>query len=188
MRIYNNLSKVIMVALIPLLLAACSSNKKDLGDSDGVMIGQRDDMSGGVPAIDGTEVYDGNTLGAVDGAALPGSQQDLVNVAGDLVFFGYDSSELDSQSRTVLEAQARWLQSYPNLYITLEGHADERGTREYNLALGERRANAVRNYLIAMGVGAQRINVISYGKERPLLVGADAASWAQNRRAHTRVE
>ncbi len=137
--------------------------------------------------MDGSE-YGGNAVGGVDSTAVPGSQQDLVNNAGDLVFFGYDSADLDGQSRSVLESQARWLQTYPNLYITLEGHADERGTREYNLALGERRANATKNYLIAMGVSSSRINVLSYGKERPLLVGADTASWAQNRRAHTRVE
>ncbi len=183
----GSLSKVIMVMLVPLLLVACSSSKKDLGDSDGMMIGQ-DGMSDGTMMSDGTESYDGSTIGSVDGSAVPGSQQDLVNNAGDLVFFGYDSSELDSQSRSVLEAQARWLQNYPSLYITVEGHADERGTREYNLALGERRANAAKNYLIAMGVDSSRVNTISYGKEKPLMVGADSASWAQNRRAHTRVQ
>ncbi len=183
----NNLSKVLMIVLIPLVMTACSS-KKDLGDSNGVIVGQNTGADNGVPAIDGTQVYDGNTVGGVDSSAVPGTQQDLVNNAGDIVFFGYDSGDLDGQSRSVLDAQARWLNNYPNLYITIEGHADERGTREYNLALGERRANAAKNYLVAMGVNPQRINTISYGKEKPLLVGADSSSWAQNRRAQTRVE
>ena len=189
----GNFSKLIIIMLVPLLLVACSSNKKDLGDSDGVEIGQTGNVYDGPVISDGTQVYDGdiydgNPLGSVDSSAVPGSQQDLVNNAGDLVFFGYDSSELDSQSRSVLEAQARWLQSYPSLYITVEGHADERGTREYNLALGERRANSAKNFLVAMGVSPSRINTISYGKEKPLMVGADTSSWAQNRRAQTRVQ
>jgi len=185
----GSLSKVVMVMLVPLLLVACSSNKKDLGDSDGVIISQTDGLNTDTTTItDGTPIYDGNTLGSVDSSAVPGSQQDLVNNAGDLVFFGYDSSELDSQSRSVLEAQARWLQNYPNLYITIEGHADERGTREYNLALADRRANSTKNFLVAMGVSSSRINTISYGKEKPLMVGADTTSWAQNRRAQTRVQ
>jgi peptidoglycan-associated lipoprotein len=92
---------------------------------------------------------------------------------------------LTSQGSQTLTAQAKWLQQYPNLYVTIEGHSDERGTREYNLALGERRANSVRDYLVALGVEAVRINVISYGKERPAVAGSDESSWAQNRRGVT---
>lgn len=113
------------------------------------------------------------------------SQEDLVANAGDRVFFGYDSSELSAEGRATLEKQAQWLRTYANTTVTIEGHCDERGTREYNLALGERRANAVRNYLISLGVDANRINTISYGKERPAVMGSDASAWAQNRRGVT---
>ncbi len=122
------------------------------------------------------------------GTAAPGSQEDLMAQAGDRVFFAYDSSELSAESRAVLEKQSAWLQQYANVAITVEGHADERGTREYNLALGERRAQAVKNYLVSLGVPAARLNTISYGKERPAVMGADEASWAQNRRGVTTVQ
>lgn len=118
-------------------------------------------------------------------AGAPGSQEDLVANAGDRVFFAYDSSELTAEGRATLEKQAQWLRTYTNTSVTIEGHCDERGTREYNLALGERRANAVRNYLISLGVDANRVNTISYGKERPAVMGSDNASWAQNRRGVT---
>jgi peptidoglycan-associated lipoprotein len=95
---------------------------------------------------------------------------------------------VSDEARATLDRQASWLQQYSNLSITIEGHADERGTREYNLALGERRANAVKNYLVARGVSGSRINTISYGKERPAVVGSDEASWAQNRRGVTVVQ
>jgi peptidoglycan-associated lipoprotein len=116
----------------------------------------------------------------------PGSQADFVaSVTADRVFFGTDKSDIDDESRNVLRSQAEWLQRYPQKRITLEGHCDERGTREYNLALGERRANAAKNYLAALGIDPTRITTISYGKERPAAVGSDEASWAQNRRAVT---
>ena len=109
----------------------------------------------------------------------------LQQQAGDRVYFAYDSYELDEASRGTLSKQASWLQRYGNVRITVEGHADERGTREYNLALGDRRANAVKNYLAAQGVGAGRISTISYGKERPEVQGSDEESFAQNRRGVT---
>jgi len=99
--------------------------------------------------------------------------------------FATDSSDIDSQARSILDSQAQWLGRYPNVRITVEGHADERGTREYNLALGDRRATAASNYLQSQGVSANRINVISYGKERPEATGSDEGAWAQNRRAVT---
>ena len=107
------------------------------------------------------------------------------NVSSDTVLFGLDQYDIDAQARTILDSQAQWLTQYPNTRITLEGHADERGTREYNLALGDRRANAAKNYLAARGVSATRITTISYGKERPIALGSDEQSWAQNRRAVT---
>ncbi len=99
--------------------------------------------------------------------------------------FALDQYDIDSQARSILDSQASWLVAHPEARITLEGHADERGTREYNLGLGDRRANAAKNYLAARGVSATRITTISYGKERPLALGSDEGSWAQNRRAVT---
>ncbi len=123
---------------------------------------------------------------ATDAAPGPGSQEHFrANIQADRVLFGTDESDLDAQDRTILDSQATYLQQYGQVRVTIEGHADERGTREYNLALGERRANAAKNYLASRGIDAGRINVISYGKERPEAVGSDEASWAQNRRAVT---
>lgn len=184
MRSSSKLRNLILIALIPLMLAACSSNDKDLGDSEGMMVGQPVDM--GAAPMDG---YGTAGMEGVDSSAVPGSQADLAVQAGsDIVFFDTDRHDLTPQARSVLEGQARWLNTYSNLNVTIEGHADERGTREYNLALGDRRASSVKNYLIAMGVNPSRINTISYGKEQPMVVGADGTSWAQNRRARTRVE
>jgi peptidoglycan-associated lipoprotein len=119
------------------------------------------------------------------GNAPPGSQQDFVVNVGDRVFFESDSPELTPQSIATLEKQAQWLQTYSQYAFTIEGHADERGTREYNIALGARRAQTVRDYLISRGVQAQRMRTISYGKERPVAVCNDISCWSQNRRAVT---
>ena len=118
-------------------------------------------------------------------AATPGSQQDFVVNVGDRVWFQVDSSELTQQSIATLEKQAQWLRAYPQYAFTIEGHADERGTREYNLALGARRAAATRDFLVARGVSASRLKTISYGKERPVAVCDDISCWSQNRRAVT---
>lgn len=114
-----------------------------------------------------------------------GSQEDLVVNVGDRVFFDFDKYNLGAESRRILEKQAVWLKKYRVVTVTVEGHADERGTREYNLALGERRANSVKDYLVALGVAADRIRTISYGKERPVALGSNEAAWAQNRRGVT---
>ena len=120
------------------------------------------------------------------GAAVPGSQADfLAKVMSDRIFFDTDSSDVDANDQATLRSQAAWLAQYPRVRATIEGHADERGTREYNIALGERRANSTKNALAAMGVDAGRMTVISYGKERPDATGSDEASWAKNRRAVT---
>jgi peptidoglycan-associated lipoprotein len=121
----------------------------------------------------------------VGGAATPGSQQDFVVNVGDRVFFETDSTELTPQSRATLDKQAQWLQLYNRYSFTIEGHADERGTREYNIALGARRSQAARDYLIAKGIQASRMRTISYGKERPVAVCDDISCWSQNRRAVT---
>jgi peptidoglycan-associated lipoprotein len=118
----------------------------------------------------------------------PGSQQDLEATAGNKVYFNTDRSDITPEGRQILQRQADWLKRYPNVTATVEGHADERGTREYNLALGERRATAVKNVLVALGIPANRVSTISYGKERPAVVGSNEAAWAQNRRAVTIVE
>lgn len=128
----------------------------------------------------------GDPRGTGTGAALPGSAEDFKrSVTSDTVNFSTDMYDIDANARAVLDTQAEWLTRYPNVTVTLEGHCDERGTREYNLALGDRRANAAKNYLAARGIAASRINTISYGKERPLALGSDEASYAQNRRAVT---
>ena len=121
--------------------------------------------------------------GPVKGAIVPGSREDFLrSVRSDTIHFALDAYDIDAESRAILDTQADWLQKFPNVRITIEGHCDERGTREYNLALGDRRANAAKNYLAARGIAAGRINTISYGKERPVALGSDEASWAQNRR------
>jgi peptidoglycan-associated lipoprotein len=155
------------------LVAACESTPKTDGDAN----------AAGGAGIGGA------------GATAPNFSFDGTNGTGQLdkdvadrVFFGYDSSELTAEGRAALEKQAEWLKSRTNLNITIEGHCDERGTREYNLALGERRAAAAKNYLVSLGVPAAKLNTISYGKERPAVEGADEASWAQNRRAVTVVQ
>ena len=122
------------------------------------------------------------------GSATPGSQQDLVANVGDRVFFGYDQNNLSSDARATLDRQAQWLQRYPQVTVQMAGNTDERGTEEYNLALGQRRANAARDYLVAQGVSGSRISTISYGKERPAAVGSDEQSYAQNRNAITSVQ
>ena len=119
------------------------------------------------------------------GVATPGSQQDFVVNVGDRVFFESDSSELTMQSRATLDKQAQWLQQYGNYTFTIEGHADERGTREYNIALGARRAQAVREYLASQGIQPNRMRTVSYGKERPVAICNDISCWSQNRRAVT---
>ena len=122
---------------------------------------------------------------AMGGAAVPGSQQDFIVNVGDRVFFESDSSDLTPQARDTLDKQAQWLNQYSRYAFTIEGHADERGTREYNIALGARRAETVRQYLVSRGIGAQRMRTISYGKERPVALCNDISCWSQNRRAVT---
>jgi peptidoglycan-associated lipoprotein len=120
-----------------------------------------------------------------EGPATPGTQRDFAVNVGDVVRFEVDSVTLTGEAQGILGNQARWLNDYPQYSVTIEGHADERGTREYNLALGARRAMAVRSYLASQGVSARRIRTISYGKERPVAVCDDISCWSQNRRAQT---
>jgi peptidoglycan-associated lipoprotein len=119
------------------------------------------------------------------GPATPGSQRDFAQNVGDIVYFSTDATDLTPEAQQTLTSQARWLQQYAQYSITIEGHADERGTREYNIALGAKRAQNVRDFLARNGVGAQRIRTISFGKERPVAVCNDISCWSQNRRAQT---
>jgi peptidoglycan-associated lipoprotein len=136
-----------------------------------------------------TKPVDGSGAGAGGageaGVIVPGSQQDLEANVGDRVFFEFDSSVLTAEAQATLTRQANWLKANPSVAVTVEGHADERGTREYNLGLGERRANAAKNFLVSAGVEASRVSTISYGKERPAVVGSGEEVWSQNRRSVT---
>ncbi|MDY0029980.1 MAG: peptidoglycan-associated lipoprotein Pal [Pseudobdellovibrionaceae bacterium] len=159
------------VALVS--LTACGSSEDENG------------MDTSMSGMQGSELS-GSEMGmAPVNGVMPGTQQDLVVNVGDRVFFGYDQSDLSYEARTTLERQATWMKQYPSVTVTIEGHADERGTREYNLALGERRAASVRSYLMSLGVDSNRVNTISYGKERPAVPESTAAAWSQNRRGVT---
>lgn len=128
----------------------------------------------------------GTGMGTGTTGVVPGSRADFQqSVASDTINFGLDQYDIDASARAVLDSQAQWLARYPNVRVTIEGHCDERGTREYNLALGDRRANAAASYLATRGISPSRITTISYGKERPLALGSDEGAWAQNRRAVT---
>ena len=150
-------------------LAACGTPAEDSGAGSG---------AGTATTTQQTATTD---TSAIPGPT-PGSQEDLVVNVGDRVFFDFDRSDLKPAGRQTIEALATWMNNYPGQTITVEGHCDERGTREYNLALGERRANAVYDYLLALGVQANRVRTISYGKERPAVLGSNEEAWAQNRR------
>jgi peptidoglycan-associated lipoprotein len=163
-------SKIVALAAAVLLVAACSSDEPvetaTTADTGSTTLTQ--------PEIATTPTY------------APGSVEEFMQAVGDRVFFGFDRYDLTPEAQAALQAQVAWLQANPQWRIVIEGHCDERGTREYNLALGERRANAAANYLVALGLDPNRIvQVISYGKERPAVLGSDESAWAQNRRAVT---
>jgi peptidoglycan-associated lipoprotein len=132
--------------------------------------------------ITDTNVPD-NSSGEEQSSAL--NEQFKREVSSNTIHFAFDQYDIDPEARAILDSQARWLAAHPGVRITIEGHCDERGTREYNLALGDRRANAAKNYLAARGISPMQINTISYGKERPVALGSDESSWAMNRRAVT---
>lgn len=164
--------KIALVSALALSLAACATKKKA-------------DLPPPPATTTPTPTYEAPPQPTNTGP-VPGSRADFLAQAGtDTVYFGTDSYDVDAEDQATLQKQAQWLAKFPNTSVTVEGHADERGTREYNLALGERRANAAKNYLVSIGVSASRLSVISYGKERPAATGSDEASWAQNRRAVT---
>jgi peptidoglycan-associated lipoprotein len=142
-------------------------------------------LLGACQSTDENAAASGAGSAATAAGPRPGSQEDLVANVGDRVFFDFDRSNIRADQRPVLDRQAGWLGRYPQVQVTVEGHTDERGTREYNLALGQRRANAARDVLVAGGVAPARISTISYGKDRPASLGSNEEAWAQNRRAVT---
>ena len=157
--------KVLSILTVCLLVAACAGQDEQ-------------------PTAPGAGANAG--LGATSGPA-PGTVAEFVQEVGDRVFFGFDRFDLSPEARSTLDQQAAWLQQYADVNVRIEGHADERGTRAYNLALGERRANAVRNYLVALGIAPTRIQTVSFGKERPVDPRSVEAAWALNRRGVTTI-
>jgi peptidoglycan-associated lipoprotein len=172
------LAKILPVVAVAALLSACSSDSDTTAATTGQGSASNLGMSGMAPGT-------GPGSGMAGSNARPGSQEDLVANIGDRVFFATDSSSVGADQRPVLERQAAWMQQYRQVTVAVEGHADERGTREYNLALGQRRANAARDILVSQGVAGSRITTISFGKDRPAALGSDQQAWAQNRRAVT---
>lgn len=164
-----------------LLVAACETAPEETASTagEGAATG-----TGGETGISTAQVTEAEPSPTEMGPA-PGTQEDLVVNVGDRVFFDFDKSVLKPAAQRTLERQAAWLKQYPSVVITIEGHCDERGTREYNLALGERRATAAKNFLVALGIDPGRIDTLSYGKERPAALGHNEAAWSQNRRAVT---
>ena len=169
--------KFLISTFLVLFVAACATKPKDSADS-----------SGSGSSSSESDVSSEGTITETTGSGIvSGSQEDLIVNVGDRVFFGYDSSDLDSDALELLQDQVAWLKQNSDVSVTIEGHCDERGTREYNLALGEKRAQAVKNYLIGLGINPDRVSTISYGKERPAVVGSNDGAWAQNRRSVTLV-
>lgn len=168
--------KMVALAAVLALLGACSTPSDESTESG---------MGGGGAGADGVGGA-GSFTDDVTAGELPPvvAEQKLVEI-GDRVFFGLDQQDLSPEARATLEQQATFLNQQPTLDVVIEGHADERGTREHNLALGDRRANSVKDYLIALGIAPNRIRTVSYGEERPAVVGSNEAAWAQNRRAVT---
>jgi peptidoglycan-associated lipoprotein len=177
----STIARFALVGLITLSVAACAPRRPVEG------------ATGDTGTGDGTNVpaYPGPGTGSIDGGNIgsgaPGSEQDFVVNVGDRIYFDLDSYQVSPEAYPRLDAQAAWLARYPQVAVRIEGNADERGTREYNLALGARRAESIRNYLIERGISAARIDTISFGKERPIAEGANEDSWARNRNGHTAI-
>ena len=171
-----------MIAAL-LVVAACATASEE----DSATSGSGGEAKASAPAsVQQSQAQSGSEKAASQSPEVaPGSQQDLVANIGDRVFFGYDRFDLQPAGRSALELQAAWLKRFPNINVTVEGHADERGTREYNLALAERRANSVKDFLVSQGIDPRRMRTISFGKERPVALGSNEDAWSQNRRGVT---
>ncbi len=179
MRLIFGLKTVSLFAALA-LVAACETAPTESGDTSGSGSSTQTSSSSSPSSAPASSA---STASAVKA----GSQEDLVVNVGDRVFFGFDQYDLTNDARDTLKRQAAWLKANPTVTITVEGHCDERGTREYNLALGERRATATKNYLVTLGVSANRVGTLSLGKERPVALGHNEAAWSQNRRGVTLV-
>ena len=177
--------KLLASALLVFFLAACSTTPKDTADSSGSGSTSTSTSSDVSSSDEATSTESTSTSTSTSDSIESGSQEDLIVNVGDRVFFNYDSAELDTDAKELLQDQVAWLKQYSDVSVIIEGHCDERGTREYNLALGEKRAQSVKNYLINLGISADRVSTISYGKERPAVVGSSDGAWAQNRRSVT---
>ncbi|MDP6785700.1 MAG: peptidoglycan-associated lipoprotein Pal [Rhodospirillales bacterium] len=171
----NILALIASVALV----AACETAPEESAASSGAGASK--------PLVHNWGTYSNTPVATEKAGPAAGSQEDLVANVGDRVFFDFDKYNLAPEARATLAKQAAWLKRYSSVTVRVEGHCDERGTREYNLALGERRANSVKDYLITLGIGAGRITTISYGKERPVALGSNEQAWSQNRRGVTTV-
>lgn len=162
--------KILSLLAALLLVAACETAPEESADSGSSGTQTTSSTSTQAPAAASTNQI------------APGSVKDFLVNVGDRIFFDFDKSDIRGDQVSILEKQAAWLKQFPGVTVVIEGHCDERGTREYNLALGERRANSHKDYLISLGVDPNRIETISYGKERPAVLGSNDAAWAQNRR------
>ena len=185
MRVDACLARAAALTAVLLLVAACETPRQDTGAAVGEGTSQTTAPSGQPgTAADATRQGLGtrDVQRATASQIRPGSQEDLSRSVGDTVFFATDRSDLSSEARAAVVRWAEWLKQYPSVNVTVAGHADERGTRDYNLALGDRRASAVKSFLIALGTAPSRVETISYGKERPTCVQHDETCWQQNRR------
>ena len=174
------LKKFLISISLLFFISACTSPQKDTSTTTG-----GGTTTGTTTATDADDTL--TTAGPVDpeeeSSIVPGSPDDFIINVGDRIFFSYESFDLDADAQETLQLQAAWLKQHQEITVTIEGHCDERGTREYNLALGEKRAQAAKNYLIALGVDVSRVSTISYGKEMPAVVGSNDDAWNQNRRS-----
>ena len=162
--------RILAIVAATFLLAACETASQVSGDS---------------ASTSASNTASSSSASSASSSAADKTPAEKLAQVGDTVNFGFDSAELTVSARSTLNRQAAFLNLNPDLMIVIEGHADERGTREYNLALGDRRATAVRDYLVAKGINSARVRTVSYGKERPAVAGSDEAAWAKNRRAAT---
>jgi peptidoglycan-associated lipoprotein len=180
--------KIVSLFAVALLLAACESAPDKEAATGGEGSAQQASTDAQMEDGSGDTGGDGTAQsGSVESEEMQGpeggTQEHLVVNVGDRVFFDFDKSNLTNEAEKTVERLAAWMKDYPEAAVTIEGHADERGTREYNLALGARRANSVKDYLIVLGIDPNRVETVSYGEERPAVLGSNEQAWAQNRRA-----
>ena len=191
------MKRFILLAAVAALLAACetaseidavASGASGSAASTSASSGTSSSSSDGSSSTTSSSTSASSDSGTTTSYSYDTDPQTALIKVGDRVLFGYDSSELDDEDRSILDSQGKFLNQNPSLKVTIEGHCDERGTREYNLALGEKRASAVKDYLISVGINSDRISVVSYGKERPQVLGSNKAAWSMNRRSVTSID